>query len=139
MSYKAQMTNLPLQKQVAELLGWTDLEERKDGSTGRIQLVGVKPGTMPSKFTDYKPQVIVPDYPNDMNAAWEVAEAVKIIPIANADEFTKDFSVTLQIKYQYNGTWFVCWQGGPSAEAESAPLAICKAFLSAKESEHERR
>lgn len=71
------MTTLPpgleLDRRVAELMGWTDIEVVTQGGTAIQRLQGVRPGTQASPYTGYKPKFVVPSYSEDIAAAWGAA------------------------------------------------------------------
>lgn len=109
---------LELDKKVAELLGWTELEVKQQGGTSLKRLQGVKPGTVASPHTGHRPKVLVPEYSTDIKAAWDVV-----------DEFT-----LVEIETSGDGGWMATLGSSTNTEyGYTAPHAICLAFLKIKE------
>jgi hypothetical protein len=70
-------------------------------------------------------QLPIPKYSTDISAAWEVAEKL-------AEDWA-DFAIgtTSYTTPQWSASWGFDGYGWDSEEAETAPLAICRAALSA--------
>lgn len=116
-----------LRIRVAELLGWTEIESRELVHSPIPQLVGVKPGERPSQFTGYVPKYTLPNWPEKIEDAWELVEK-------------------LTQSHQVGVTFFGdCWQCELNdhrtdqyypeiyGNADTAPEAICKAFVKVME------
>lgn len=104
---------------VALALGWTDIITIE--FAGGMQAQGVKPDTIASGYTGYKPKHVIPKYSTDIKDAWELVEK---------------FGVMYLIGPLPDKTWLCTVDHSkPPIRGNSAPEAICKAFLEAMKGE----
>lgn len=108
---------------VARALGWTDIITVE--FAGGVQVQGVRPGTEASGYTGYKPKQVIPKYSTDISAAWELVEKMKDHRWLRLQRFDD--------KWEF-GPVEVCGDDDyitNDINADTAPEAICKAFLEA--------
>jgi hypothetical protein len=108
-----------IRRKIAELKGWTI-----DGVIGN-EAVGTSPSGM--KFTP------VPDWPSNIQDAWELVEEMKQGGTGVfVDWCTRDmlspFGWFCGVPKKYSKEWIT------GRDADTAPLAICLAYLAWKES-----
>jgi hypothetical protein len=138
---------IPLNRKVAELLGWTDLEEVKQVHRSDLILQGVKPGERASIYTGYKPKFHVPDFSGDTSAAFELIP--EMVTNFRHDPISQGFGFGFKLEYCTESSedkwlcilpWTTCSppfeEMDPSrvlGEGNTAPHAICLAFVKAME------
>lgn len=108
------MTNQEINEAVARKLGWTDLRIEKSAGL-RDELVGLKNG-----FSDaaYPFGSTVPPYSTDIEAAWQIVGL-----------HDGSFDVGTNIRGWTCSMQTADHKNSVSEIAETAPMAICKAFL----------
>lgn len=93
-----------INEQVARKLGWTIT-----GECGGLKAF------RNFKETEFSEQEYIPNYAGSIQAAWEIVEHQKYA-----------FSLARDAQYPLWDAWFA---GGDHVQADTAPLAICLAFL----------
>ncbi|WP_332238910.1 BC1872 family protein [Sporolactobacillus sp. KGMB 08714] len=107
------MTNLEIDRKLAEAMGYKILNEN---FRGHLMLIDPKSHDAWGEFSygcEWKPT-------ESMSDAWKVAERFGLAELKNQRYGNGRWKALMAIKHSY---WFM------QAEAETAPLAICKAAL----------
>jgi hypothetical protein len=114
------MTNI--NEEIAKKLGWTDITfSIYNRSTGNF------PGFVPEKSVyNNEPTLLIPDYFHSIEAAWEIVDYLANKGLAVQLRQQKNFVHCEITRAEGVSDW-------REANAETAPLAICKAFLALKE------
>ena len=117
------LTDEQLRIKAAELLGWTGVGRCPEGCPHACEMragagiYGFRPRV--SQFT--RNWTSIPDYPNDIAAAWELVEASGLQFQVGNTRHCSD-------------SWWAKFRGGkPQVHADSAPKAITIAFILAME------
>jgi len=127
------MTNEQLRIRAAELAGWkkSDSEVTMSSCPGET----IRTGRYWWKHTDGGMLPEIPDYPNDIAAAWDL---MKILRDHNGKGMSIFFGLDMKDEYTVN----VWWRNGRCAEIDDfvdacAPHAITRAFIAAMEAVEE--
>lgn len=127
------MTDQELNEAVARKLGWShSLSGQKDGELNRNQWT--PPGK--SRLTVWRD---LPDYCHSIAAAWEIVEKIKVLPLPDKVNSREISQWEFDLSY-YGERWEVNFMQDANGEpwyffendegiADTAPKAICKAFL----------
>ncbi len=65
-----------LDKEIADAMGWTKLEIRSLVHTAKSQLVGIRPGALPSSYTGYVEVSAVPEFSTNVIEAMSVVDFI---------------------------------------------------------------
>ncbi len=127
------MDGLELNLKVAEAIGWTEIESNNPYSH-TWQLKGVMPDTVPSKFTGYKPKHVIPNYSEDIKAAWELTRHIPRFNISRLDSGKWKILLTLKGEAAPDIKALISRAGKDLLkmkviEGDSAPEVICLAVL----------
>lgn len=121
------MANRAIDKLIAEIMDWSDIEVIDTGGIGILLM-----GSIRSNESGNMMRVLIPCYSTDIAAAWKVVEKLKlsVLTLGNswiATRLPQDSTIDT---YE-NGRGYIEAVTDVSAEAETAPMAICLAVLKA--------
>lgn len=120
-----------LNGEIAELLGWTDLQVLGDDDEFGREVEQVLVGTPPGESNEPTPQ-LVPDYEHDVNEALKLF--VDPIPVLRQQLVGTGWCVALFKSTNLDGSMWIM-RPGTYVEASTPALALCRAWLAWKKAQ----